>query len=155
MTTDVPTDHSGLRVMGTDECLERIRSALVGRVAFSRDGQVVLLPIHHVLRGMDVYFRTSGGSKIEAAADHDPMGFEVDGYDSLAATGWSVSVSGTASVVDDELARELSGLATEPSGAGGAFWPIGDPDSAVWIRIRSDQISGRELLPREATGHGP
>jgi uncharacterized protein len=142
MTTDVPTDHSGLRVMGTDECLERLRSAAVGRVAFTRDGQIVVLPVHHVVHGMDVYFRTSGGSKIEAAADHDPMGFEVDGYDTSAATGWSVAVSGTASVVDDdELAAELIGLDREP-------WPIGEVAGAVWIRIRSDQITGRELLPR-------
>jgi hypothetical protein len=40
MTTDVPTDHSGLRVMGTDECLERIRSAFVGRVGLNHDGQI-------------------------------------------------------------------------------------------------------------------
>lgn len=143
MTTDVPTDHSGLRVMGTDECLERIRSTAVGRVAFTRDGKIVVLPVHHVVRGMDVYFRTSGGSKIEAAADHDPMGFEVDVYDASAATGWSVALSGTASVVDDdETAAELNGLDRRP-------WPISEADvgDSVWIRIRSDEITGRELLP--------
>jgi nitroimidazol reductase NimA-like FMN-containing flavoprotein (pyridoxamine 5'-phosphate oxidase superfamily) len=143
MPTDVPTDHSGLRVMGTDECLERIRSTAVGRVAFTRDGQIILLPVHHVVRGMDVYFRTSGGSKIEAAADHDPMGFEVDEYDASAATGWSVALSGTASVVDDdEFAAELESLDRRP-------WPIGEGGGrdSVWIRIRSEQITGRELLP--------
>lgn len=143
MTTDVPTDHSGLRVMGTDECLQRIRSTAVGRVAFTHDGQIILLPVHHVVRGMDVYFRTSGGSKIEAAADHDPMGFEVDDYDASTATGWSVALSGTASVVDDDdFAAELDGLDRQP-------WPIGGAGGrdSVWIRIRSDQITGRELLP--------
>ena len=140
MATDVPTDHSGLRVMGTDECLERIRSVPVGRVAFTRDGEIVMLPVHHVVRGMDVYFRTSGGSKIEAAADHDPMGFEVDGYDAAVATGWSVTVSGTASVVDDDaLAAELDGL-------NDGSWQVGDAAVAVRIRVRSDQISGREVL---------
>jgi nitroimidazol reductase NimA-like FMN-containing flavoprotein (pyridoxamine 5'-phosphate oxidase superfamily) len=127
--------------MGTDESLDRIRSTAVGRVAFARDGQIVLLPVHHVVRGMDVYFRTSGGSKIEAAADHDPMGFEVDGYDTAAVTGWSVTLSGIASVVDDdELAEELDDLDSHP-------WPIGEVAGSVWIRIRSDEISGRELLP--------
>ena len=141
MTIDVPTDHSGLRVMGTDECLERIGSTAVGRVAFARDGQIVLQPVHHIVRGMDVYFRTSGASKIEAAADHDPMGFEVDWYDGSSATGWSVTVSGTASVVgDDELESELDRLGGDP-------WPIGDAAHAVWVAIRPDEISGRELLP--------
>jgi nitroimidazol reductase NimA-like FMN-containing flavoprotein (pyridoxamine 5'-phosphate oxidase superfamily) len=142
MSTDVPTDHSELRVMGADECLERLASVPLGRVGFSMDGEVVVLPVHHVVKGMDVYFLTSGGSKIEAAADHDPMGFEVDGYDEADGTGWSVSVSGTASVVvDDALCAELASLR-------GDRRFVGDPATAVWVVIRSDQISGRELLPR-------
>lgn len=141
MSTDVPTDHSGLRVMGTAECLERIASTPIGRVAFVRDGEIVLLPVRHVVRGLDVYFQTSGGSKIEVAADHDPMGFEVDSYDASAATGWSVAVSGIASVVDDEqVTAELVALSGDP-------WPIVDVAAAVWIVIRPDQISGREVLP--------
>lgn len=142
MSTDVPTDHSGLRVMGTDECLQRLGTVPVGRVAFSRDGEIAVLPVHHVVRGMDVYFRTSGGSKIQAAADHDPMGFEVDEYDEAAATGWSVTVSGTASVVDDdELVAELEELH-------GNRWRVGDERQAVWVVIRPDEVSGREVLPR-------
>jgi nitroimidazol reductase NimA-like FMN-containing flavoprotein (pyridoxamine 5'-phosphate oxidase superfamily) len=141
MPTDIPTDHSGLRVMGTDECLERLGSTAVGRVAFARDGEIALLPVHHVVRGMNVYFRTSGGSKIEAAADNDSMGFETDKYDESSATGWSVTVTGTASVVEnDELESELDGLNREP-------WPIGDAARTVWVQIRSDQITGREILP--------
>lgn len=142
MSTDVPTDHSGLRVMGTDECLERMGSVAVGRVAFTLAGEIAVLPVHHVVRGMDVYFRTSGGSKIEAAADHDPVGFEADSFDASSTTGWSVTVTGTASVVDDDhLVSELDTL-------GGAPWPVGESMAAVWIRIRSDQITGRELVPR-------
>lgn len=148
MSTDLPTDHSGLRVMGTEECLERMRGAAIGRVAFARDGAIVVLPVHHVVHGMDVCFRTSGGSKIEAAADHDPMGFEVDAYDVSAATGWSVSLTGTACVVeDDELLGELDGQLDRMSGG---LWPVGDIDRAVWIEIRSDQITGR-ALPAAAT----
>jgi len=141
MSTDVPMDHSGLRVLGTDECLQRIRATAVGRVAFTRAGEVILLPVHHVVRGMEIFFRTSGGSKIEAAADHDPMGFEVDDYDAASATGWSVTASGVASLVDeDELTDELEAL-------DGPSWSIGDSSSAVWVRIRPNEISGREIVP--------
>ena len=140
--TDIPTDHSGLRVMGTAECMERLSGAGIGRLGFILDGEVAVLPVHHVVHGMDVYFRTSGGSKIEAAADHSTVGFEVDEYDRATVTGWSVSLSGTASLVDDDdLVGELAGLDPTP-------WPSGDPSEAVWVRIRPDQISGRELLPR-------
>jgi len=137
---DAPTDHSGLRVMSTEESLHRLASAGIGRVAFVRSGEVVLLPVHHVVHGMDIYFRTSGASKIEAAADHRAVGFEVDEYDRSTVTGWSVTVSGSASLVDeDELVSELARLDSAP-------WPVADATDSVWVRIRPDEISGRELL---------
>ncbi|WP_353950222.1 pyridoxamine 5'-phosphate oxidase family protein [Knoellia sp. S7-12] len=139
---DAPTDHSDLRVMSTDECTGRLATAGIGRVAFVRSGEVVVLPVHHVVHGLDVYFRTSGGSKIEAAADHSQVGFEVDDYDRALLTGWSVSLTGAASLVDeDDLIRELADSDPTP-------WMVGDPNHSVWVRIRPDQISGRELLPR-------
>ena len=139
--TDIPTDHSGLRVMGTAECMERLSGAGIGRLGFILDGEVAVLPVHHVVHGMDVFFRTSGASKIEAAADHGAVGFEVDDYDRATVTGWSVTLSGTASLVDDdELVTELQGLDSAP-------WPVGDATDSVWVRVRPDSISGRELLP--------
>ncbi|MEO7269814.1 MAG: pyridoxamine 5'-phosphate oxidase family protein [Knoellia sp.] len=144
MGIDGPTDHSDLRVMSTDECLGRLASTPIGRVGFACDGEILVLPVHHVVRGTDIYFRTAGGSKIEAASDHSPMGFEVDGHDasphaSTVPTGWSVTVSGAGFVVDDdELVRELEQLH-------GGGWLVGDPDAQVWIGLRSHTIAGREL----------
>lgn len=138
---DGPVDHSGLRVMSTDECMERLARAGIGRLGFVLAGEVAVLPVHHLVHGMEIYFRTSGDSKIEAAADHSAVGFEVDDYDRATVTGWSVAVSGTATLVHDEaLIRELSALDEEP-------WPGGDPAASVWVCIRPDQISGRELMP--------
>lgn len=138
---DLPLDHSGLRVMSTAECMERLSAAGIGRLGFVLDGDVAVLPVHHVVHGMDVYFRTSGASKIEAAADHGSVGFEVDDYDRSTVTGWSVTLSGTASLVDDDaLVTELEALDSAP-------WPVGDSSDSVWVRIRPDEISGRELLP--------
>lgn len=141
MDLDAATDHSGLRVMGTDECLERLAGTVIGRVAFVHDGEVVLLPVHHVMHGTDVCFRTSGSSKIEAASDHDPMTYEVDEYDVSTRAGWSVTVSGTASILyDDDVIADLESRDAAP-------WTIGDPEMSVWIRIRADAITGRELRP--------
>lgn len=141
MDVNAATDHSGLRVMGTDECLERLGSTVIGRVAFVHDGEVVLLPVHHVMHGSDVCFRTSGGTKIEAAADHDPMSYEVDEYDIEARSGWSVTVTGTASLLDDD------DVVADVESRDRAPWTIGDPSLAVWVRIRPDTITGRELRP--------
>jgi nitroimidazol reductase NimA-like FMN-containing flavoprotein (pyridoxamine 5'-phosphate oxidase superfamily) len=138
----IPTDHSGLRVMSTSECMERLSGAGIGRLGFVLAGEVAVLPVHHVVHGMDVYFRTSGASKIQTATDHGAVGFEVDDYDRRTVTGWSVTLAGTASLVDDdELVAELVGLDSAP-------WPVGDSTDSVWVRIRPHEISGRELLPR-------
>ncbi len=141
MDLDAATDHSGLRVMTTDECLERLGGSPIGRVAFVQGGEVVVLPVHHVMHGTDICFRTSGSSKIEAAADHDPMSFEVDDFDVATRSGWSVTVAGVAALLDDdEVVADVEGRDPMP-------WTIGDPSMSVWVRIRPDSITGRELRP--------
>lgn len=140
LASGTPIDHSGLRVMLLAECLERLDHASVGRLGFSRQGEIIVLPVHHVLRGSHICFRTSGGSKIEAAADHDPVGFEVDEFDPLNHTGWSVTVTGIASVVTDEsVVAELVALDRSP-------WHVGESEVDVWVEIRCDEIAGREIV---------
>lgn len=139
MNTDGPTDHSGMRVMTIDECLAHLATSVIGRVAFARDGEVVILPVHHIVRGTDICFRTSGSSKLQVAADHSPVGFEVDSHDDETCTGWSVSVTGVASIVDDDdVVSELDAMH-------GRGWQVGDGTSQVWVRIRPTAITGREL----------
>lgn len=40
----VPTDHRGLRILGLDECLQRVAAAPMGRIAFGHDGELVVRP---------------------------------------------------------------------------------------------------------------
>src|SRR6476469_320995 len=106
MTTDqdrgtVPTDHTGLRVLTFDECLRRLAECPVGRVAFLHEGEIAVLPINHTVLGLNIYFRTGGDSKIDAAVNGDRVSFEVDAYNPRAKDGWSVLVHGTAEVVSD------------------------------------------------------
>ena len=53
-----PTDHAGLEILPFDECLRLLASVPVGRVGFVADGEVVILPVNHVVDGQDVIFRT-------------------------------------------------------------------------------------------------
>jgi nitroimidazol reductase NimA-like FMN-containing flavoprotein (pyridoxamine 5'-phosphate oxidase superfamily) len=131
------TDHTGLRVMGVDECLARLGQTPVGRLAFELDGEIAVLPVTHLLDGVDVCFRTAGDSKIQAAVDRDRVSYEVDGFDAHSRTGWSVLVHGTALVVaDDDEIRKLNASSSRP-------WV---PDVGLtWIRVRSQAITGREL----------
>jgi hypothetical protein len=144
MTTDeereiAPTDHTGLRVLTFDECLRRIGQCPVGRIAFLQDGEIAVLPVNHTVHGLNVYFRTQGGSKIEAAVNNERVSFEVDSYNEAAMHGWSVLVHGIAEVVTepDDLRRlePLGGLSWVPTSAG----------QLTWIRVRSTAITGRAL----------
>ena len=134
-----PTDHTGLRVMSLDECLERIVATPIGRFAFELDGELAVLPVQHVIDGVDVCFRTAGDSKIEAALDHDRVAFEIDEFDASTRTGWSVLVQGTAILVQDPVeAKALQERAGRP-------WVRSLDKGHRWIRIRTQSVTGREL----------
>jgi hypothetical protein len=138
--TNPPIDHRGLRVLGFEECLERLRAAPVGRLAFVHTGEPVVFPVNHAVDGVDVVFRTSWGSKLQVAEDSGVVAYEVDGYDSRSESGWSVVVKGRAQLVyesaDTDRYDQL-GLRSwaDPEGRG------------FWVRIRPVEITGREVIP--------
>jgi uncharacterized protein len=138
--TTHPTDHRGLRVLGFEECLERLRTAPVGRLAFVDSGEPVLFPVNHAMDGVDVVFRTAWGSKLQVAEKSGVVAYEVDGYDSLRESGWSVVVKGTAQLVyesvDTDRFDQLS-LRSWADLKGLGFW----------VRIRPVEITGREVIP--------
>ena len=135
-----PTDHTGLQVLDLDECLARLVEVPVGRLAFHLDGELTILPVVHTVDGVDVCFRTTGDSKIQAAVDHDPVAFEVDQFDASTRTGWSVVVQGTATVVDDESdVRRLDQSARAP-------WVPPHQGPSTWVRVRTQSITGRALV---------
>jgi hypothetical protein len=138
--TTEPTDHRGLRVLGFDECLERLRSAKVGRLAFVDTGEPVIFPVNHAVDGVDVVFRTSWGSKLEVAETTGVVAFEVDGYDIEGERGWSVVVKGSAQLVYESVDTDRYdqlGLRSWADIKGLGFW----------VRIRPVEISGREVIP--------
>jgi len=135
-------DHRGLRRLSFDECMSRLRESKVGRIAFAADGEIVVLPVNPFVDQMTIVFRTSWGAKLLAAEQAGKVAFEVDGFDPDAATGWSVMVQGTLSIIDgtDESAR--LDLIAPPA------W-LPQPDGAFWVAIRPYDISGRELIRQD------
>ncbi|WP_270888144.1 pyridoxamine 5'-phosphate oxidase family protein [Pedococcus sp. 5OH_020] len=139
-TPDVrPTDHTGLRVLSIDECLERLDRTAVGRIAFVLDGEVTVLPVVHTRDGVDVCFRTTGSSKVGAAVDHDRVAYQVDGFDARTRTGWSVLVQGTAVLVTQEADVRRLDLGSARS------WVPQHEHGYQWIRVRTASITGRAL----------
>jgi nitroimidazol reductase NimA-like FMN-containing flavoprotein (pyridoxamine 5'-phosphate oxidase superfamily) len=108
----------------------------VGRVSFFADGEIVVLPVNHVMDGNDPVFRTARGSKLSAAEGQDVVAFEADAYDERTRTGWSVLVNGRAyAIYEDPDIRRLSRLGLQPWAASAKH--------AFWIRIRPASITGR------------
>ena len=129
-------DHAGLEALPLEVCLRLLESVPVGRVSFYTDGEVVTLPVNHVVDGQDVVFRTDRGSKLSAADRKDHVAFEADDYDLRTRTGWSVLVNGRAEVVhEDSEIQRLSRLGLYP-------W-VTAVDRPFWIRIRPTSVTGR------------
>ena len=83
-----PADHAGLEILPYDECLRLLATVPVGRVSFFADGEIVVLPVNHVLDGHDPVFRTAWGSKLSVAGGQDVVAFEADAYDERTRSGW-------------------------------------------------------------------
>jgi uncharacterized protein len=145
--TRYPTDHAGLAILPLDECLHLLGSVSVGRIGFQADGEVVILPVNHVVDEQSVAFRTAAGSKLSAADGEAHVVFEADDYDPLRRTGWSVVVNGNAQVVyeDDEI---------ETLNRRGLDSWTDEPDRPFWIRIRPESVSGRLLAGHGSRGVG-
>lgn len=131
-----PTDHAGLEILPFEVCLRLLASVSVGRVGFFADGELVMLPVNHVMDGQDPVFCTAQGSKLSAAEGQDLVAFEADEYDAQTQSGWSVLVTGRAEVVyeDAEIDR-LSRLGLRPWAA--------MVERPFWIRIRPTSVTGR------------
>ena len=113
----------------------------LGRVAVAPDGtRPTILPVNYVLDGASIVFRTAPGSKLTAALRNGHVAFEIDGFDALAHTGWSVVVTGHAEEITEpqELAR-AGRLPLRP-------WAVGD--KSHYVRIPTDNVSGRRIVHR-------
>lgn len=132
-----PTDHAGLEILPFDRCLQLLATVPVGRMSFFADGEIVVLPVNHVMDGPNPVFRTARGSKLSAAEGQNLVAFEADEYDERTKSGWSVLVTGSAEAIYEEAEiRRLAKLGLHP-------W-VTAVDRPFWIRIRPTSISGRQ-----------
>jgi len=139
---DRPRDHRGVAVLTLADCLDRLASTPIGRLAFVERGGPVVLPVNHGVDGTDIVFRTTFGSKLQVAENAARVAFEADGVDVRTHRGWSVLVKGVAGPVYE------AGLIERYEALGVSAWAAVDPVQAVWIRLRAEEITGREVAPR-------
>jgi nitroimidazol reductase NimA-like FMN-containing flavoprotein (pyridoxamine 5'-phosphate oxidase superfamily) len=87
--------------LSEDECLARLETTTVGRIAFVDGNGQQLVPVNFALMDRAVYLRTlPGGFLSILARGHDDVAFEIDHHD-VFRVGWNVTVRGTAGEVED------------------------------------------------------
>jgi nitroimidazol reductase NimA-like FMN-containing flavoprotein (pyridoxamine 5'-phosphate oxidase superfamily) len=133
-------DRNGLEVLGRDECLRLLRSATIGRVGTTIGALPTVLPVNFRVVGDRIVFRTTVGTKLDAATTNSVVAFEADAIDPMSHAGWSVVVTGIAREVTEP--DELSALLA----ANIPFWAP-TTDGHV-VSIRTEMISGRRLSPQ-------
>ena len=122
------------------ECLTLLRSTSVGRVVFTRHAMPAIRPVNHLVDGRKIVIRTHLGAAIvsrTADASGVVVSYEADELDPVRHTGWSVIVTGLASLVKDPEAIERYSAQLEP-------WIAGEMDYVVSIEPRF--ISGIRLV---------
>jgi nitroimidazol reductase NimA-like FMN-containing flavoprotein (pyridoxamine 5'-phosphate oxidase superfamily) len=119
------------------ECLSLLEQQRVGRLGFVVDGWPVVLPMNYLVDGGDIVLRTDAGTKLSTLRHGAQVSLQVDSYDHVYRSGWSVLVFGFATeMIDDAAISQARSLGLH-SWAGG--------DDNFWIRIRPLQITGRRL----------
>lgn len=129
-----PVAPGHLRALDEPACWSLLASQEVGRLAFvARRETPEVLPVNYVVDGREVVVCSGVGPKLQAAQRHDRVAFEVDAFDRLDRSGWSVVVHGRAHVVPpgDHLAS-----VPQP-------WATGSRHHV--LRIVPERVTGRRL----------
>jgi nitroimidazol reductase NimA-like FMN-containing flavoprotein (pyridoxamine 5'-phosphate oxidase superfamily) len=124
-------------VLDEAECRALLASTTIGRVGLSMDALPVVLPVNYTVMDDAILIRSTEGSKLSAAWKGAVVAFEIDGYDPLTHTGWSVLVQGTARVLN--APGELAEARQQP------LEPWAHPDEGAFVSITCDLLSGRRI----------
>ena len=122
-----------------DECWRLLASQPVGRVAVIVGHYPAVFPVNHAVDRRGIVFWTGAGTKLWAI-HRSNVTFEVDNFDVVNHTGWSVMVKGSARELAADRNPDLLASA-ELSAA--APWAPGRRESMV--RIVPDAVSGRRI----------
>jgi nitroimidazol reductase NimA-like FMN-containing flavoprotein (pyridoxamine 5'-phosphate oxidase superfamily) len=129
------SSHSGIEVLGSDECMQLLSEDVIGRVAVVIGATPMIFPVNYALDGDDIVMRTLPGSRLDSGQGH--AAFEVDSFDRTSQSGWSVLVTGHLEEVTWYQAKEMARLQTLPV----VPWAAGDRN--LWLRLRPGFITGR------------
>ncbi|KOU77219.1 pyridoxamine 5'-phosphate oxidase [Streptomyces sp. MMG1533] len=137
-------ENDAFRILDRQECLRLLAKVPVGRVVYTRHALPAVLPVNFSLdEDTSVLLYTSAVSDLVRAIDGVVVAFEADEFTAATHSGWSVVVTGLATVVTDPAEHERL------SQTGPRSWmPV---RNGVFVRIESELVTGRELTGATTT----
>ncbi|GAA2103550.1 hypothetical protein GCM10009841_20750 [Microlunatus panaciterrae] len=128
--------HGRLDEMAVEACWDRLRAGIIGRVCWNTVDGPELLPVNYAVHKEHIVFRTSAYGPLADLKDPREVAFEIDEFDPVERSGWSVLVRGKARAVTrpDELIELRSGSGPEP-------WAAGSRNLVITITPR--KVTGR------------
>jgi hypothetical protein len=132
------TRNAVLNSLSRDECMRLVARGGIGRFLFDEPARgPVAVPVNFRIAGDDVIFRTGSEGNVTEGLHGQPVSFDVDHFDDALGEGWSVLLSGTASVITDRTELDQAkALGIEP-------WAGGDRHT--YVRIAVTQVTGRRI----------
>ncbi|GAB3043880.1 pyridoxamine 5'-phosphate oxidase family protein [Parafrigoribacterium mesophilum] len=124
-----------ITVLDRDGAWKFLQTGTMGRLAVSVGGRPGIFPVNYHADDTSVLFRTAPGSKLLEVTINATVAFETDRYDTD--EGWSVVVTGTASVLDKQA--EIFAAEALPLHS---WVPTLKP---VFVRITPIEVSGRQF----------
>jgi uncharacterized protein len=124
--------------LSEEKCVELLRGAIVGRVAFVTPEGPRIVPVNYTTVADAVVFRTEPDTLLGAHVAGIPIAFEIDQLDYSDQKGWSVVATGVAEIVDAaaELG-ETTAMSKPKPWAGG--------DRSLYVRLPWTEVTGRRL----------
>lgn len=136
-------DRNGLEVLDREASLRLLATATLGRIGVTEGALPTILPVNFRFDGRRILVRTSVGTKLHAAAAGAVVAFEVDDFDPMYHSGWSVVITGTAQEVTDPDQLAQAGTTNLPHWA---------PSDGHVIAIDPAIVSGRRIIPGQPLG---
>ena len=128
---------SSPRELSVEDCLERLASQSVGRVAFCAADGPQIYPVNFVMDEGTIVFRTAAYGPLATHAHDGEVAFEVDELDRDLHQGWSVVAVGSARMLGSDETLEFATLhRLEP-------WVEGS--RSLHVRVTPRRLTGRQV----------
>jgi nitroimidazol reductase NimA-like FMN-containing flavoprotein (pyridoxamine 5'-phosphate oxidase superfamily) len=130
-----------LEVLDREPSLELLQRVRVGRLIFTEHALPAVRPADFRWWRGDVVIRIADPAMLAAASGNRVVAFEADELDADAHSGWSVTIVGRAQlIIEVSDLIELAALFSRPEAGARRDY---------FVRIRTEKVTGRRLLPSE------